>query len=183
MRYKKLREKYTKEKNMDEQFHISFSDLFAGMIGVIMIFIVYFYTSVAISNKLNVKPTFEEAMQSNITRIQNGTDGYYESIYCYENHITITEFKRDIPLNEIEDSIWLQNYLKGLYADGKGKMLSVIGSGNHLSVKKLYRVLYRLSKKNKRMMYGAEMYRHENCEFILNKKEKEECLKKWGTEQ
>ena len=80
MRYKKLREKYTKDKNMDEQFHIFFSDLFAGMIGVIMIFIVYFYTSVAISNKLNVKPTFEEAMQSNITRIQNGTDGYYESL-------------------------------------------------------------------------------------------------------
>jgi len=182
MRYKKLREKYTKDKNMDEQFHISFSDLFAGMIGVIMIFIVYFYTSVAISNKLNVKPTFEEAMQSNITRIQNGTDGYYESIYCYENHITITKFKRDIPLNEIEDSIWLQNYLKRLYTD-KGEVLAFIGSGNHLSYVKFNRLLYKLSKKNKRMIHKGAIYWHENCEFVLNKKEKEACLKKWGADQ
>lgn len=180
MRYKKLRERYTKDKSVDEQFHISFSDLFAGMIGVIMIFIVYFYSSVALSNKLNIKPTFEEAMERNITRIQNGADGYYQSIYSYEDHITIAELKKDIPLAEIENSIVLQNYLKGLYADGKGQMLSVVGGGNHLSVKKLYRVLYRLSKKNERMIYFAEMYGHKNCEFILNKTKKEECLNNWG---
>ena len=168
---------------MDEQFHVSFSDLFAGMIGVIMIFIVYFYSSVAMSNKLNVKPTFEEAMESNITRIQNGTDGYYESIYSYEDHIYIATLKQNIPLREIENSIVLQNYLKRLYANGKGKMLSVIGSGNHLSVKKLYRVLYRLSKKNERMIHFAEMYQHKNCEFILNKKKKEECLNGWGVKE
>ncbi|HIP11465.1 MAG TPA: hypothetical protein EYG73_01975 [Arcobacter sp.] len=182
MRYKKLRERYTRDKNMDEQFHISFSDLFAGMIGVIMIFIVYFYSSVAMSNKLNVKPTFEEAMESNITRIQNGADSYYESIYFYEDYISIAKFKKKIPLNEIEDSIWLQNYLKGLYAD-KGEVLAVIGSGNHLSYTKFNGVLYKLSKKNKRMLSKGAMYRHENCEFILNKKEKEECLKKWGAGQ
>jgi len=167
---------------MDEQFHVSFSDLFAGMIGVIMIFIVYFYSSVAMSNKLNVKPTFEEAMESNITRIQNGIDGDYELIYSFENHIYIATLKQNIPLREIENSIVLQNYLKRLYANGD-KLLSVIGSGNHLSVKKLYRVLYRLSKKNERMIDFAEMYRHKNCEFILNKKKKEECLNEWGAKE
>jgi hypothetical protein len=182
MRYKKLRKRY-QQHQQDEQFHISFSDLFAGMIGVIMIFIVYFYSSVAMSNKLNVKPTFEEAMESNITRIQNGADSYYESIYFYEDHITIAKFKKEIPLNEIENSIWLQSYLKSLYADGKGQLLSVIGSGNHLSIKKFTRVLYRLSKKNERMIHSAEMYQHKNCEFVLNKKEKEECLRKWEVKQ
>lgn len=182
MRYKKLRERYTRDKNMDEQFHISFSDLFAGMIGVIMIFIVYFYSSVAMSNKLNVKPTFEEAMESNITRIQNGSDSYYESIYFYEDHITIAKFKKEISLKEIENSIWLQNYLKGLYAD-KGKVLAVIGSGNHLSYIKFNSVIYRLSKQDKRMISKGAMYQHENCEFILNKKEKEDCLKEWGVDQ
>jgi hypothetical protein len=167
----------------DEQFHIAFSDLFAGMIGVTMIFVIFFFSTAPLTQFL-VKKTipFSNVLSRYITRVKY-LGGFAETIYCNVDHILVPGLNRKrIEYDNIMTDNELKQYLRKLYLEEKGKVLLMTNSASYSTEDSVKDLLYEMGREDERFLHFKRLFIHKNLDFILDEDLKREYRKKLGIE-
>ena len=163
-----------------EQFHLSFSDLFAGMVGVIMLFVLYFFTTVAVTRSLTSSQTFSQVMANQVHVLKHWNGDLSEAIYCNPDGIIVPGLDgRFIPTDSIAEDAEFNDYLRAVYGRDR-KVAFLVSSGGYGAEGAVYNILYELSRSDIRFSEFFQLWIHENLDFVITDQKKAEIKREWG---
>lgn len=166
--------------NQHDQFHLAFSDLFAGMVGVTMLFVLYFFTSLAVTRFLTANQTFTEVVSERMQTFKHAFGNMSESILCEPGGIRVPKLGGHlIPTEQIAGDPELLEYIKAVYqADRRAAFL--IYSGGYGAYDAVEQLLYGLARVDTRYMHFDLMLIHENLDFVISDERRDEIRREWG---
>lgn len=174
----------------DEQLHLALGDLFASMVGVIMLFVLYLLILTPGRTLIQKsKKPFNEWVAGEIVIVESLAGGYAEAVYVNPDHLLVPQLgNKEIPVDEIMTDKELEEYLRRLYIgpnghDGGGQALMMLSSGSYQTQKKLEDLLYRLGREDERFLYYQMLFIHDNLDFILDEELKQQYRQEWGLEE
>lgn len=157
----------------DEQLMLSLSDLFAGMIGVTMIFVLFFFGQAIPKRFLARQATFSDIMAKHVTRIDYPSGDFAEAIYVNKGSIRVVGLRDlEISAGEINISRELRDYLSDLYLNRGGRVLTVLSSDSLETGVKLHDLRYELGRQDERFLHAVYLYIHPNLDFVIDEETK-----------
>ena len=164
-----------------DQFYLAFSDLFAGMIGVVMIIMVFFFTSLDSPRWILGATRLTDVMVENVTTVVYSNGDFNEAIYTNDDHIIVTGMSgKRIPSMRIRADLEFREYLSDLYLRRGGRVLIVIGNSTYLVDEELRSLFLELAETNRKFLYADVIFMHDNFDYVLDEDLKEELRRKSG---
>jgi len=164
------RDKRIKNLKRDNSPFISMGDLFASMVGIMMLVLLFLMTNKEVLSAVTWGRVYKTLEKGYLAKMEyKGV--LTESIICDFDSLTIASLDYKIPLKSIATDNKLREFLNKIYTNG-GRITQVIHSGGNDSLRMLGVVMREL-----KYYKVFELRTHENLDYVKDKKVREQIRK------